>query len=200
MLLWVLWLIRLILVSDQQSWLDAQRFPLLLIASVAAMGFSPTDSITYLASSVLLVALLNGAGTGLALITRRPKTLSCAINRQFWIVLAALCVLIAMNHVFRFPQNPAAALVGDLMAFAALSNVVAIGQAPSQGNKIARAFNVLSMCLFIGTITWMTDNLANGVFNAATSVVILAVTCAALALFYPMMERQMHLKNPTADK
>jgi hypothetical protein len=197
--LWTLFTIRLVLLTNQQTWLDAIALPFFLIAAVAAMGYTPQDAVSDVLTRSGFVGLLIGAGVGLALFALRPKTLGFTINRQFWIVLAALAVLISMNHVFRFPQNPAAALVGDLLAFAALANVVAIGQVPSQGSKIVLALNVLSFCLFICTITWMTDNLANGVFEAATSVVILAVTCAALAVFYPIMERQMPLKHPTAD-
>ena len=197
--LWILFILRLVLVADQQTWLDALGLPLFLLAAASAARYTSQDTVADVVTRTGYVGVLIGAGLGLALIIRRPKTLGFAINRQFWIVLAALAVLIGMNHVFRFPQNPAAALVGDLLAFAALANVVAIGQVPSQGNKIVLAMNVLGFCLFIGTITWMTDNLANGVFDAATSVVILSVSCAALALFYPMMERQMSLKQPTAD-
>jgi hypothetical protein len=197
--LWTLFTIRLVLLTNQQTWLDAMALPLFLIAAVAAMGYTPQDTVADVLTRSGFVGLLSGAGVGLALIIRRPKSLGFAINRQFWIVLAALAVMIGMNHVFRFPQNPAAALVGDLVFFAALANVVAIGQAPSQGDKIVLALNVLSFCLFIGTISWMTENLANGVFDAVTSVGILAVQCAVVALFYPMMERQMQMKTPTAD-
>ena len=197
--LWTLFTIRLVLLTNQQTWLDAMALPLFLIAAVAAMGYTPQDTVADVLTRSGIVGLLIGAGVGLALIIRRPKSLGLAINRQFWIVLAALAVLIGMHHVFRFPENPAAALVGDLVFFAALANVVAIGQAPSKGNKIVRALNVLSFCLFIGTISWMTENLANGVFDAVTSVGILAVQCAVVALFYPMMERQMQMKTPTAE-
>jgi len=197
--LWILFILRLVLVADQQTWLDALGLPLFLIAAVAAMRYTPQDAVSDVLRRSGFVGLLIGAGLGLALFALRPKTLGFTINRQFWIVLAATAVLIGMNHVFRFPQNPAAALVGDLVFFAALANVVAIGQAPSQGNKIVLALNVLSFCLFIGTISWMTENLADGVFDAVTSVGILAVQCAVVALFYPMMERQMQMKTPTAD-
>ena len=112
--LWTLFTIRLVLLTNQQTWLDAMALPLFLIAAVAAMGYTPQDTVADVLTRSGFVGLLIGAGVGLALIIRRPKSLGLAINRQFWIVLAALAVLIGMHHVFRFPENPAAALVGEL--------------------------------------------------------------------------------------
>ncbi len=129
--------------------------------------------------------------TGLALYFRRPKTLGFSVNRQFWSVLAAILFLALVNHFFWFPGSQAAAEVADLVALAGLANWAVVGQAPSNGNLGQRALNVLSLTLCIGTVSWMMRALADGPYDAVTSLVPFLVQFILFWLFYPYMERQM---------
>lgn len=148
MMLWVLWVIRLILLTDQQTWLDAIRFPVTLLATVAALSFSPQDGAVDVLTRPSFLALIVVPATGFALLNRRPKSLGFSVNRNFWLVLAAVALLMAWNHLYIFPQSQGAAVVADLVVIAALANWLAYGNSPSNGNLGRRALYVLSwLCL-----------------------------------------------------
>lgn len=191
LMLLVLWVIRLILLPNPSSWLDMVRFPLALFASVAALNFSPQDGVMDVLTRTGLLAMIVVPATGLALLSRRPKTLGFSVNREFWWVLAALALLVAWNHLNLLAQAQGAAVVADLVVIAALANWVAFGQAPSKSDLGRRALNVLSWSLFMGSFIWMVRALADGSFDVVTSVVILAVQFPIYWLFYPTMERLM---------
>lgn len=191
LLLSVLVVIRMILWPNPSSVLDMVRFPLALLAAVAALNFSPQDGVMDVVTNYSFVPMLVGFAIGIAFISRRPKGLGFSVNRDFWLVLATLALLLAWNHFYNFPQAQAAAVVADLVVIAALANWVAFGQAPSKGDLGRRALNVLSWSLFMGSFIWMTRPLADGSFDAVKSVIILAVQFPIFWLFYPTMERQM---------
>jgi hypothetical protein len=128
-MLLVLFIIRMTLMPSPSSWRDAARFPLLLIAAVTELGFLPPNGVMDIIARSGFVAILVGIGAGFALIgmARRPKTLGFAMNRQFWITLGTLAILIAVNHLYRFPNAQAAALVANLVLIAVAAHVVPIG-------------------------------------------------------------------------
>ena len=189
LMLLVLVVIRLILLPDQSSWLDAARFPVSLIAAVAALSFSPQDGAVEILTRTGLLALIVIPATGLALLYRRPKSLGFSFNRNFWLVLAAILFLALGNHFFWFPQAQGAAVVADLGALAGLTNWAVFGHAPSNGDLGRRALNALSFSLYIGTVTWMIRPLADGSVNAMTSVISVVVQFGVIWLFYPYLER-----------
>ncbi len=194
LMLLVLWVIRLILVPDQQTWLDAIRFPVTLLASVAALNFTPQDGAMDILTRTGFLALIVVPATGLALLSRRPKSLGFSVNRDFWLVLTTVALLVAWNHFYMFPQTQAAALVADLVVIAALANLVTPRHAPSLGSLGQRALHVLSFSLYIGTVTWMIRPLADGSFNAMTSVIIVVVQFGVIRLFYPYLESRLQTK------
>lgn len=191
LMLLVLWVIRLILLPNPSSWLDMVRFPLALFASVAALNFSPQDGVMDVVTNYSFVPMLVGAAIGIAFMSRRPKPLGFSINRDFWLVLITVGFLVAWNHFYLLPQAQGAAVVADLVVIAALANWVAFGQAPSKSDLGRRALNVLSWSLLMGSFIWMVRALADGSFDAVTSVIIVAVQFPIFWLFYPSMERHM---------
>ena len=153
LILLVLWVIRLILVPDAATWLDMARFPLALFAAVTALSFSPQNGVRDVLIRTGFVAMIVVPATALALLSRRPKSFGFSVNRQFWIVLAVVALLVGFNHFYLLPQAQGAAMVADLVVIAALANLVTPRQAPSHGNFWRRALNALSFSLYIGTLT-----------------------------------------------
>jgi len=190
--LWALFALRLVLVADQQTWRDALGLPLFLLAAASALQYAPQDTVADVVTRTGFVGLLIGAGFGLALFSLRPKTLGFTINRQFWITLAALCGLIGMNHVYSFPDLPAAALVGDMALLAAVANCVPFGRVPSASDLGKRALNVLSFGLTMACFL-ITADVANGAFDALESAIRLVAALLVFWLFFPSIER-MHVK------
>jgi uncharacterized membrane protein YhaH (DUF805 family) len=153
LMLLVLWAIRLVLVPDQQTWLDGVRFALVMLAALAALSFSPQDEAVDVLTRTGFLALLVVPAIGLALLSRRPKTLGFSINRDFWIVLAAVALLVGMNHFYLLAKAQGAAMVADLVMIAALANLGTPRQAPSHGNFGRRALNALSfLCILVRSL------------------------------------------------
>lgn len=190
----VLWVIRFVSVPDQSSWLDAVRLALTMLAAVAALNFTPQDEAVDVLIRTGFLAMIVVPATALALLSPRPKSLGFSVNRQFWIVLALVAFLMGLNHFYLLPQAQGAAMVADLVVIAALANLVTPRQAPSHRNLGRRALNALSFSLYIGTLTWMIRPVADGSFNAVTSLIFAVVQFGVIWLFYPCMDRRVQVK------
>ena len=192
LMLWVLWVIGMILRPKASDAFEMMRFPLALIAAVAALGFSPQDGVMDVITNYNFLPMLIVLGAGIAYL--RPKTLGFSVNRQFWVILAALAIVLGFNHLWRFRDAQGAALVADLVVLAAMANFVPFGQSLSQEKWGIRALNVLSFALFLGLCGSLIDNLPPNQMDAVDSAIFLVATFVILWPAYPWLERQSQPK------
>lgn len=190
--------IRMILLpSPEQTWLEAARLPLAIIAGSAALGYAAQDDLGDVARQAGLTAALVALGVGAAWAQPRyrPKTWGFALGRNVVAVLVTFILLLIWNHGFRFATAQGAALVNDLVVIAIFANAVMIGQVQSNGDWTVRLMTVCSFCIYINSIVVAPSYFAAGAFDPIARFVLFASQALVMAALTPWAERMAARHN-----
>lgn len=177
LLMWEVWVIRLIALPNDSSFLGSLRFVLFFISCVLANHWRPNGSAADLLYDTRyvcgLVALSGFVGWTFA--DNENRVLGFSFERKFVIVVVTIAFLIGFNHLYINADDQDFAVLMDVVFCAALANFVPFIPMEGEEKTLVRiALGTVSFAISVGFATLAAPDAS--IWGVAVGLLVSSIT------------------------